>query len=203
MKFLTFFPQFSQLPMEGLMEFFSKSEFRVYKKKSFFISEGEICDKVMFIQKGIFKTYITAKGKEHVKDIMVDSIHGFHTAYASLVRQEPSRFYIEAIEDSEVYVWKAEYINQQLQTDVNWAMVGKQLVDFFLLRKEEREVSLLKDSAEKRYRDFCTEYKDAAFRIPQTDIASYLGIAPESLSRIRKQIYTKEKNSFSKEDIIL
>lgn len=195
MKFLTFFPQFTQLPIEELMEFFAKAEFRIYKKKSFFISEGEICDKVMFIQKGIFKTYIIAKGKEHIKDIMVDSIHGFHTAYASLIRQQPTQFYIEAIEDSEVYIWNVEYINQQLQKDVNWALVAKQLADFFILRKEEREVSLLKDSAEKRYRDFCEEYKDAVLRIPQTDIASYLGIAPESLSRIRKLIYTKEKNA--------
>ena len=131
---------------------------------------------------------------------MVDSIHGFHTSYASLIHQQPSQFYIEAVEDSEVYIWKDEYINQQLKKDVNWALVAKQLADFFIIRKEDREVSLLKDSAEKRYRDFCEEYKDAVFRIPQSDIASYLGIAPESLSRIRKIIYTKEKNLSGKNE---
>ena len=147
--------------------------------------EGEVSQKLLFIEKGVFRYYLLHDGKDYSKDFAIDCYNPFCTGYSSFIYQEPSLINIEALEESVVLEWNVKYINKLFRT-YPWILFAKKMADSLYRRKEKREVSFLKDSAETRYNELLNEYPELIQRVPQYHIASYLGIAPESLSRIRR-----------------
>src|SRR5690606_31287357 len=175
----------SMLPLEQAEELFSIAKVKRVKAKEYFISEGEIPKKMAFVGEGLFRyVYINIKGHEFTKSIIPE--FNFISSYSAMITQTPSYFYIEALEDSEILEIPYQKWLKLKEGNLHWnSIVVKQLEKAFTI-KEKRERELLMLDAETRYANFLNESPNLQNRVKQHIIASYLGIHPESLSRIRK-----------------
>jgi CRP-like cAMP-binding protein len=129
--------------------------------------------------------YLDATGTEWTKSFCVAG--NVVAAYSALLRGEPSRLYIQALEPSTLLI--ADFAAYQTLTLEHpcWQIVNCKLAESLFIKKEQRESELLLDDAPTRYQKFLDEYPGLEARVKQYHIASYLGITPVSLSRIRAQ----------------
>lgn len=153
-------------------------------KGEYFSVEGKVEREIGFINEGIVRAfYRTNEGIEYNKTFFVCG--DFFGAYASLVSGKPNRINIQALTDVDFY--KADYasitalFNECRQIETLARLIAEQ----FYIEKENRELELVLLQADARYRIFREQYPGIENKIPQYHIASYLGITPTQLSRIR------------------
>src|SRR5690606_6302063 len=174
---------------EDIQLFLENGKTEQISKSDFLIRENQICRKLYFIHQGAISVFILEDGNEHIKDF---SLHNkFITAYTSFQTEKPSAIYLRAEQNCELISWSKPFLDSLVKNNIRWTAFAKNMSDYLFMRKEKREISLLSDNAETRYLDFLKEYPQAFQMFPQYLIASYLGIRPQSLSRIRKVLGTK------------
>lgn len=172
-----------------IKKFASQATFKVFEKNEVFASAGDICHQLLFIQQGLFRYYyILQDGVELTKDFAIDKRNPFCTAFTSFITQKPSQIWIEALEESQVWIWENSYIAPLFNSHPDWMLFAKKMTELLFIRKEKRESSFLLLTPKERYEEFLKQYPNLDQKIPQYQIASYLGITPESLSRIRGRI---------------
>ena len=158
-----------------------------YSKGDYLVQPGDYSTDFFFIEKGILRSFtIDENGKEHI--IQFGAENWLIGERNSSVCKESAKFYIQAIEDTTV-IFVNEELNQMIQ-QMNPDYLNAQLI---LLQNHVRHLQdrinlLLGASAKTRYLDFIKLYPTILARVPQWMIASYLGITPESLSRVRKNL---------------
>jgi len=156
-------------------------------KGAILLREGEVCQHTLFVIKGCLRSYVVDKnGKEHI--IQFAPENWWISDRNSLVLQEPAMFYIDAIEDSEILVMDKDFDEKFSAVLPNAPQFLQVLLQNSRKAMQRRIVELLSASAEERYLSFIKSYPTIVLRVPQKMIASYLGITPESLSRIRKDV---------------
>ncbi|UPK68367.1 Crp/Fnr family transcriptional regulator [Chitinophaga filiformis] len=168
----------------------SVSILKKLRKRQFLQQEGDVWRYNAFVAKGLLKTFsIDSKGQEHIMNF---SPENYWTGdRESLTNETPSRFNIDAIEDSEVILIAKGNFEElcrkipQLNDLVN-AIIQKS----FIVSQNRIHASITL-SAEEKYQDFLDRYPFIASRVPQHMIASYLGITPETLTRIRRNAAKK------------
>ena len=178
-------PEMSQ---EDIKAFSSKAQKLEFQKGKLFVKEGEVCHHLLFIHRGLFRYYLLHEGEDFTKDFAIDTRNPFCTAYSSFMLQIPSQIWIEAMEPCVVWSWDKLDVLPLFQNHPIWLRFAKLMADQLFYRKEQKELELLKCSAEERYRHFLVDFPGLSQRIPQYHIATYLGITPESLSRIRSKL---------------
>jgi CRP-like cAMP-binding protein len=152
-----------------------------------FIEHGEVPAKIAFVNSGLFRyVYVNDKGNEFTKGIITEN--NFISSYSAMIANRPSYFAIEALEDAEVLEIHWTDFTKLLETDVFWLRFLLKFLEKGFISKEKRERDLLLLDAETRYKNFLNEFPGVDQRIKQGVIASYLGIKPETLSRIRRKI---------------
>jgi len=157
------------------------------KKDEFFLRAGEIPRNIGFNYSGLLRLYyIDNSGKDITKHFCTEGSAA--VSYSSFILREPSRFSIQALEDSIVFTLSYENYLKLLASHVCWQNAARKLSEIILILKEKRESELLLLDAHERYRIFLADFPTLSNRIPQYYIASYLNIAPESLSRIKAVI---------------
>jgi CRP-like cAMP-binding protein len=157
---------------------------RELKKGEDFISEGELGDSFAFIQSGLLRSfYISPKGEEYNKHFFMGG--SFVAPLTSLVLNRPSPLYIGALENSELLVASASALSELYVSHIDLNILGRKLVEYAWIGKERRETQLVMLDATERYSGFLQDFPGLDQRIPQYHIASYLGITPVQLSRIR------------------
>ncbi len=158
---------------------------RFVKKRKALLMEGDTSRYIYFVEKGALRSYAIDKdGTEHVLQLVVEG-HWIGDL-SSFVSQSPGNINIEAIEDSEVLLLPhhdLELLYEQIpQMERNF----RQLYQRAYVALQQRYNATQSEHADERYRQLIKEHPHIAARIPLIYIASYLGITPESLSRIRK-----------------
>jgi CRP-like cAMP-binding protein len=153
----------------------------------FYLVAGSITDRFAFVTQGLFRfSYSDENGKDYTAFFAGEGC--FIPSFASVSMGIASRFSVEALEESEV----AELPFRKLKELEEFSPAARKITRQFLLKallaKEKREASLILDDAETRYRDFLEEFAPLENRLRLHHIASYLGISPVSLSRIRKKM---------------
>lgn len=162
-------------------------EFKKINKTEIVLHKGDVCHHSFFVQKGLLRSYtIDEQGKEHI--IQFAPQHWFITDRHSTFLNTPSELFIDAVEDTEVVMFKAEFVKKASEISKSYQMYNELLLQNHILHSQVRINLLLSATAEKRYMNFIGLYPDLSLRIPQWMIASYLGITPESLSRVRKEL---------------
>jgi CRP-like cAMP-binding protein len=160
------------------------------KKDSMLLREGDVCSQVFFVAKGLLRAYtIDSFGKEHI--IQFGPEHSWVSDRNSFYFNLPSMFYIDAIEDSEIVFINKEFYEKSEQIIPGFNSFSVMILHNFIRFMQKRISLLLGATAEQRYLDFIELYPNLTLRVPQWMIASYLGITPESLSRVRKELATK------------
>ena len=159
---------------------------RDYQKEQMLLFAGENVSEIYFIITGLVRYfYLTDTGKEFNKSFIKEN--NFAGSISAIALNRPSRFFIQAMEDTKVLALPIALITECYERHPSWDKLGRRLAEGISLQKESREASFLLDSAESRYLQFLEEFPDIPRRIPQYHIASYLVITEVSLSRIRKK----------------
>ncbi|MBC8045651.1 MAG: Crp/Fnr family transcriptional regulator [Fimbriimonadaceae bacterium] len=165
---------------------------RKMKKGEFLQREGEIAKYGAFVTKGCLRSYVMdTKGKEHIVQFAPENWWISDTESMANPLSH-SRYFIDAIENSEVLLIDLASQEKLMETIPEFAIQYRQGIQKRNAAKDKRIVSSLSATAEERYQEFLKKYSTIAQRIPQHMLASYLGISPETLSRIRKQMSSKK-----------
>ncbi|NTE05483.1 Crp/Fnr family transcriptional regulator [Agrobacterium tumefaciens] len=142
-----------------------------------------------FVCKGLLRAYsIDSKGKEHILQFAPEN---WLISDRNNMNNEPSIFFIEAIEASEVVLMPNDFMEQAAIQVPCLQPMQVRLLNNSIRFMQKRINMLLSATAEERYLDFIKLYPNLTLRVPQWMIASYLGITPESLSRVRKELANK------------
>ncbi|MGY5254338.1 Crp/Fnr family transcriptional regulator [Sphingobacterium spiritivorum] len=160
------------------------------KKGNYLLREGEVGKYTYFVEQGLLKQYsIDEKGKEHILQFAPEN--WFVSDRGSVYFGLPSHYYIQALEDSKVMLIEEEFIIKLSQDTPSFLEFNNKNLHNHIRHLQKRITLLLSATAEERYLDFIKIYPSLTLRVPQTLIASYLGITPESLSRVRKDLATR------------
>lgn len=156
-------------------------------KGEFLLQEGEICRHTFFVESGLLRMYsIDKNGKEHI--IQFAPEQWLMSDRSSLYFGENSKYYVDAVEDSTVMLLDNDFF-PNLKMNFPGSIVNNDLLLQKHIRNLQNRVnSLLAETAQERYLNFIKMYPDLMQRVPQWMVASYLGITPESLSRVRKEL---------------
>lgn len=181
-NFLTKYVTFSQVELENICDKFKS---KIVKKNDYLLRQGETCKDLVFVQKGCLRLY-------YLKDDIEVSVwfafeHSSAIEIYSFISGNPSNYFLQAIEDSEVLYLSKTELNKLYQAQPKMQEMMRNFWEDVILNLIKRFTALQTDSAEKRYFDLLSkpEYMDS---IPQKYLASFIGVTPTSLSRIRKQI---------------
>jgi CRP-like cAMP-binding protein len=160
---------------------------RNIKRRGFVLQQGDVCRHFTFIVSGCFKLYAVDKGgKEH--NLQFAAENDWITDLSSFYEESPSLVYIEAVEPSIVLQIKHDDLLQLYTTYHKFDRNFRIIIERQYIALQKRILQNISMSAEERYFSFLTDYPQLAMRLPNTQIASYLGITPEFLSKIRKDL---------------
>ncbi|MFH1051025.1 MAG: Crp/Fnr family transcriptional regulator [bacterium] len=180
--FLNQYADFSDIELDSIVSRFKNKSI---KKNSYLLNQGDTCKDLVFVRKGCLRLYYLKV------DIEISVWFAFPQSSAieiySFISESPSNYFLQAIEDTEVlYLPKRELLNLYNHHPKMQEMMRKFWEDV-ILNLIKRFTSLQTDSAEKRYLELLKK-PDYLATIPQKYLASFIGVTPTSLSRIRKQI---------------
>ena len=162
--------------------FYSKT----YCKNEFFSKAGIISDKIGFVRIGLFRSFYHIKGKETTTFFQVPGT--VVAALLSFLSMKPAIENIQALEDSELVIIRKSDLLHLYNENWKWQQVGRILIESYYVKMEQRLIAMQSLSAQARYRDFLEEFPELIQSVPLYYIASFLGMSPETLSRIRKSL---------------
>jgi CRP-like cAMP-binding protein len=169
---------------EELIE--SSFTFKTLAKGDFFLREGSTCKYVGFITRGLVRYFVLKNDEESTFEFTKEG--EFIADYSSFNRQTKSTQNIEAIEDCELLVINYTKLQNIFNKTPNGNYLGRQIIEKRFDIMVNQLLAVYMQNSEQRYQKFISEYANLTQRIPQYLIASYVGVQPPSLSRIRKRI---------------
>lgn len=156
------------------------------RKHQYLLQEGDVCRHHCFITKGLLRTYsVDDKGNEHI--IRFAKEDWWISDRESMLSGLPSKFNIDAIEDSEVLLFDKPAMDSLMAQLPEFKRMVDDILNKSFITSQNRIHEAISSTAEEKYHNFITRYPDFALRAPQSMIASYLGIKPETLSRLRSK----------------
>lgn len=178
--------RFIELTNEEKKFFTSLLKIKKLRKKQYLLQEGDISRYEYFVNKGCIRAYsIDEKGQEHIvqfaiEDWWIGDMYSFLT-------QTPARLTIDALEDSELFCLDSSSLEILFKQVPKFERFFRMLVQNAFIAGQRRIIETMSLTADDRYCSFIEKYPLMEQRLPLKQIASFLGITPESLSRIRSQ----------------
>jgi CRP-like cAMP-binding protein len=155
-------------------------------KGEYFINEGEKAKQIGFLTSGIIRAfYRNNEGLEYNKHFFIP--HNIVGGYSSLVTSTPNKIIQQALTNCNILIANYSEITKLYDLFPDFERVGRRLAGLYFVNKEQREIEIVLLNANERYLIFRKEYPQLLQLIPQYHIASYLGITPTQLSRIRRK----------------
>lgn len=176
----------SQLMLQG----YAKT--RTLEKGEKFVSQGDLPKDMAFICTGIFRVFCLSESGED-KTLAFRRPGQFLSAYSPFINHKETWYSIEALADSQIIYFSLDYYANFFGGHPCWETVVKNYIIALFIEKEDRERSFLLEDATTRYLNFKKTYPEIENEISQYYIASYLGISPVSLSRIRTELKKNDK----------
>ena len=158
---------------------------KVFGRKEFLLREGQVCDKIYFVEKGLVRLYYLKDGVEICSGLLLEG--GFMISVESFFRKQKSYEFMQAVEETTVYYILFEELEALYKDFTEFNIVGRKLITEYYIRSEERNYILRRLSAREKFRHFQELFGANTVRIPRKDIASYLGINLETLSRLSRK----------------
>ena len=170
--------------------FLSKTEIHQYKAKTVLLNEGEICKTSYFVNSGVLRSF-------NINDNIVEHVLSFACSgwwisdMYSLLSQKPGNLFIQVLEDAEVVSLSKENQEILFQEIPKLERFFRILTENSLVAHQERLMDNLSLSAEERFEKFSKKYPDLMQKVPQKQIASYLGVTPEFFSKMKSKLMKK------------
>lgn len=160
---------------------------RELAEQEHWIQAGDITKQMCFIASGLLRIYYIDQAGNEVNQhfYQVDEVLA---PISVMMNNEPCQYYVQALEPSTVLLADSDVLFKLGNSNVQWLRLENNIMKTVFLKTAKREAKLLLGNAEQRYKWFLKEYAELASKLPQYHIASFLGITPVSLSRLRKKI---------------
>ena len=163
-----------------------KYSVRIFKKGEYLFKDQKICEAVSFIVQGIFVSYFKADTKKKVRGFFTEG--NYISDYRSFLTQQPATTIVQAAEDCEVLQITHKHLEECYRLDKSYEKWGRKMAEQSYVAMFDRMQSLSLLSYKERYFQLQQNTPTILQRVPQYMIASYLGITPEALSRLRKKM---------------
>lgn len=160
------------------------------RKRQYLLQEGDVCKSMAFVERGLLREYLVDDAGEHIIQF---ALEGWTIAdLLSFLTNEPTTFNIDAIEDSELIIISKTAHEELLKSEPKYETYIRLLMTNAYVALQRRITSFISDPVEDQYKHFTKMYPDIVQRVPQHMIASYMGLTPETLSRVRKKMVTRK-----------
>ena len=168
----------------------TKSLFKEHRLKrgEFWVKEGEIKSDLVFINKGMLRTYFMKGEIEKTFDLVIEN--QIITSANCYSLGLPSNYFIQAVEDTFLATISKDDLEKLFSQTPKWERVGRIVAEAYTVEQEDRIRSFVADTAQERYENLAKNQPALIQRTPQIYLANYLGITPQSLSRLRRNIVT-------------
>ncbi|SHM32660.1 cAMP-binding domain of CRP or a regulatory subunit of cAMP-dependent protein kinases [Chryseobacterium carnipullorum] len=182
--------EYIEISDENLEKYCSAFSLQKIRKKDFLLKEGDICEAEGFVMNGCFKVFRTDSNADEqilyfaVEDWWISDIDSF-------INQIPSQLNIQAIEDSEILLISKEDKEKLYQEIPEIERLMRLKFQMSIIALQRRIIDNLSKPSEERYQDFLKKYPKTAHRLTNIQIAAYLGVTPEFISRIRRKMVSK------------
>lgn len=160
------------------------SKTRILEKGEFLICEGESCEEISFVNSGFLHSYYLSKSLEEVTYCIVFP-NDFVSAFSSFISNQKSQINIQALTKVEINVFAKGELNKLINSRHNVQRLFSSITESYLIKLENRFFQFQKDDAKSRYLELLKSHPEFILNIPLRLLASYLGITPRHLSRIR------------------
>jgi CRP-like cAMP-binding protein len=180
---------FSKAELDLIDHYFEQIQI---KKKNYLLKDNAICDFIAFIETGAIRHFHIKDGEEKTCDISFDET--WVTDFQSFNAAATSKMNLQALEDTQVYLIRKKALLELYQKCSKYETFGRMMTELVALRATDIAMSLSSDKPEERFQKLIKSRPDLFQRVPQKYIANFLGISPESLSRIRNRILQKAKS---------
>jgi len=184
-EIIEFLSNYIELTKEEIDIILKQSLIQSVKKGTILLSEGKIANECYFILKGCVSSYYLVEGEVKVTEFYTERQP---IAPVSYTTKKPSEYYLECLEDCIISIGTPESNEELLRKLPRIAALGTTLMEEQLATQQMKYDDFIKLSPEQRYQNLQKKSPDLLNRVPQYLIASYLGVKPESLSRIRKRL---------------
>jgi CRP/FNR family transcriptional regulator, anaerobic regulatory protein len=158
-------------------------------KDEYLFREGDVCQFAGFILKGCFRVFLLKDGKEITLDFFLENRP--IADYESYFRKRPTPFYFQAVESSELLILGPSCLELLFEAPLHGQRLQRLFVETLFFRMRDKLLSLYADDPETRYLNLLQNEPELVQRVPQYHLASYLGIEPESLSRLKRRIASR------------
>jgi len=178
--------RYVKLSDSEIEEFISILKTTRVKKRQFIVQPGFVSEYRNYIVEGAVRVfYVDDLGKEHTIIIAIED--WFFTDFYSYIHRSPAEYYAEALEDSLILQMKYEDVEELCGRIHSLSQYFRLFTERSMAYSYKRTISNISQTSEERYWEYVNKYPQIANRVPQYVLASYLGISPESISRIRSR----------------
>lgn len=182
-KYLSGIAKMDDATFELCVEFL---KVELIKKGEFLATEGAVCNKIAYISSGLFRIFYLKNGTEINTCFCLEN--SLTSSFESFVNRTTSKENIQAIEDSTIVTITNDKLLKLYQLSPHWHSISRLLTERECLRLTNRATSLSFESALEKYKSLLANQPEIIKRVPIQDIASYLGVSRETLSRIRSKL---------------
>jgi len=165
-----------------------------YKKGDIIYFKDNIWTDFIYINSGMIRSYIiNEEGKDFTRQFHFNTKESnignvFATDLSSLLKQTPSHRGFEALEDSEVLIFSKENLNKLFKSSMKWGEIGRIVTEMSYISIDTYYLNLLTKSTKDRYSLLRKDMRELIENVPQYHVATYLGVTPVTLSRIKKEL---------------
>lgn len=161
--------------------------FRSLKKGELLVTENQVCNEIYFIKKGILRSFFFNHQGDEITNCFAFE-NEFMASFSSFITQKAAEENIQALVDTELQVLSRDRLEKLYQSSSHWQEIGRKLTEMEYVTLQKRMISFQKLSGTQRYEELYQNHKKYLQLIPLRYLASYLGVTPRHLSRIRKAI---------------
>lgn len=163
---------------------------KTFKKGTILLKEGQISIDTYFVLEGCIRQYILADGNEKTTDFFTEG--QWVISPSGLMQTEPSKHVLVCMEDCTLVVGNEKAAQKMFSAFPRFETIARVVMETAFAEQQKMLLSYLTDTPEERYRRLISTRPDLVQRVPQYHLASYIGVQPESLSRIRKRMLERE-----------